>query len=1186
MRIFKPKAHLKSMSLVAMLCFIAALMNAQSSYRYAANWEKQTNSGQQYQQPDTKNDKLVTVLKELNKVKGVYFMFSSNLGDKTVNKVDDLSSKVETILGKILLNTGLTYKKINANTFVILTTTSAEKGSMSDGEIVYSNMITIEPIVDRPDNELTLPANTITGKVSDNAGTPLANVSVTVKGKSTGTSTDSRGMFSISADKGDILVFTSIGFEAHEVKIGNSDYVEVTLSASLTQMSEVVVTALGIGRQKKSLTYSVQTVDNSSLNTVKDANLVNNLTGRVAGVDIARSSSGIGGSVRVVIRGNKSTRDNQPLYVIDGIPMENSSPGQPGSTFGFGAVGNGGSDGGDGISNMNPADIQSITVLKGASAAALYGSSASNGVIVITTKKGTAGATRVNVSSDITFDKPVYLPPLQFKYGQTVRPSEGNPGSEDSWGGVVNAPDHVKSYFQTGITTFNNISISGGTDKSQTYFSYSYTDNKGVVPGATFNKHNINLHQTTDFFNGRLKADVNVMYIHELAHNRPTTGLNNSPLHGVYQFPRGLDFNKYKENYSVYSSARNMQSQNWWNMNYDSSVIYPGNFAGGGIAETQNPYWLMKRNSSDNIVDRVITNISLRYKINDWLDLQARGNIDKSLNDLNYNSYATTSLKQSGANGGYDFGRFINTQLYGDLILNATRKLSTDLSLQATLGTSINDSRGIYSQFSTDENGDGLRFANVFTLANILPSNYNVSDGSGHSQQQAVFATTQFNFRDYLYLDLTGRNDWSSAFAFTPVEKKGYFYYSAGLTGVLSDILKMPRAISYSKVRLSYAKVGNSVPSYRTNPPAYYINNQTGSYPNTSGPKPGTYLKPEDNRSFEVGTEWSFANNRVGFDFTYYINNNFRQYIAIPVSGSSTGNLSTWYLNSGNIKNNGVELSVFATPVHTPSMSWTSTVNFASNKNKIVQISDAALGVSQKYVVLTGLSNNMYGSYITEGGSWGDIYGYFFKRDASGAIVVDDDNVPIKGEEPNSVLGSPSVKKLGNPNPDFTLGWNNSITYKNLKINFLFDGRFGGEVMAFSSAVLDQLGVTKATADARDGGGVKIAAVHEDGTKLASLDPKSFYTAVGGRDGISEYYMYDATNIRLRELSVGYSIPVTAKWVKNFTVSLISRNLFFVTRKAPYDPETTMATDNGLQGVDVFGSPNTRSIGLSVKLGF
>lgn len=331
--------------------------------------------------------------------------------------------------------------------------------------------------------------STISGTVSSPQGA-LANVSVLVKGSANGTSSNRQGRYTISAKRGDILVFSSVGYQSQEIEVGNTDNINVSLVEASGQLSEVVVTALGINRQKKSLTYSVQTVDNSDLNTVKDANLVNNLTGRVAGVDIARSSSGIGGSVRVVIRGNKSTRDNQPLYVIDGIPMSNSSPGQPGSTFGFGAVGNGGTDGGDGISNMNPEDIQSITVLKGASAAALYGSQASNGVIVITTKKGAAGATRVNVSSDITFDKAAYLPPLQFKYGQSVRPSEGNPGSEDSWGGVVNAPDHVKSYFQTGITTFNNVSLSGGSDKSQTYFSYSFTDNKGIVPGATFNKHN------------------------------------------------------------------------------------------------------------------------------------------------------------------------------------------------------------------------------------------------------------------------------------------------------------------------------------------------------------------------------------------------------------------------------------------------------------------------------------------------------------------------------------------------------------------------------------------------------------------------------------------------------------------------------------------------------------------------
>jgi TonB-linked SusC/RagA family outer membrane protein len=1026
---------------------------------------------------------------------------------------------------------------------------------------------------------------TVHGTVRSSQGV-IGDASVLVKGTANGTNTNNKGIFSLSANKGDVLVFSSVGYESQEVIIENSNNISVSLVETSGQMTEVVVTALGIRRQKKSLTYSVQTVDNSALNNVKDANLVNNLTGRVAGVNISRSSSGIGGSVRVVIRGNKSTRDNQPLYVIDGVPMSNSNPGQPGSIWGYGTVGSAGIDGGDGISNLNPEDIQDITVLKGASASALYGSQAANGVIIINTKKGKVGATRINVSSDLTFDKPIFTQPLQFKYGQTATPSAGNPGSEDSWGGVVNAPDHVTPFFQTGITSFNTVSLTGGTEKSQSYFSYSYTDNRGIIPTSSLKKNNITFHQTTDFFNGRLKADLNVMYIHENSHNRPVSGLYNNALSGLYGFPRGLNFDKFKNDYKVYSSVRNMDVQNWWNANYDSSVVYPGNFTGGGQGNQQNPYWLLKRNFSNNIVDRLYTNFSLKFKINDWLNLQARGNIDKSINDINYNSFATTSVTLTGKNGGFDFLRNINTQFYGDFILNADRKLSKDLGLQATIGSSIKDGQGLSNQFGTLAGGDGLRFANVFNLVNILPTALSVNEGRGHDQMQAIFGTAQLNLRDYLFLDLTGRNDWSSSFAFTPVEKKGYFYYSAGLTGVFSDMFTMPEAITYSKVRVSYAKVGNDVPSYATNPVAYYIDNQQGSRANTKGPKPGTYLKPEDNRSFEAGTEWNFVNSRFGFDFTYYINNNFRQYIEIPVSAGSTGNLSTWYLNSGNIKNNGVELSVFATPVKTQRLNWTTTINYAVNKNRVVKIADAGLGVTQKYFVLSDIGDNMFSSYINEGGSWGDIYGHFFSRDANGAIIVDASGAPEKGNDANSEVGNANLKLLGNPNPKFTLGWSNSLTLKNLKINFLFDGRFGGKVMSTTSAVLDIDGVSKASADARDAGGVNINAVHEDGSKVSSIDPKIFYTAVGGRAGIGEYYMYDATNIRLRELSIGYSIPVTARWMKNFTVSLIGRNLFFVTKKAPFDPETSMSTSNALQGIETFGNPATRSMGVSVKLGF
>lgn len=1151
---------------------------AQNSYTFN---DVKINNNKTKVKPEDKALKslLLDQLKELNKVKGVYFMFSDQkLSNKVVNRIGDMNENTESILEKMLQNTGLTYKKINNSTFVILTVKEFGKSINTLHNISFTDF---NPLVES--EPAMVPEDIINGKVTGKNGLPIAGASVSVRGKTRGTSTNNNGLFSIEANKGDVLVITSIGYQLREFTVGDDNNVSIELTEETTQLNTVVVTALGIERQKKSLSYATQTVSNSELTDVKDANLVNNLTGRVAGVNISRSSSGIGGSVRVVIRGNKSTRENQPLYVIDGVPMSNPNPAQPADEWGQ-ALGFVGLDAGDGISNLNPDDIQDITVLKGASAAALYGSQAANGVILITTKKGKSGTTRLNFSSELTFDKPMYKQPLQFKYGQTTAPLAGDPGSRDSWGTPVNAPDHVDPFFRTGVTSFNSVSLAGGTEKSQTYFSYSYTDNKGMMPTSALKKHNINIHQTTDFFNGRLKADANALYIHEDSHNRPVSGLYDNPLSGLYEFPRGLNFDKYK-NFETFSTSRNTNVQNWWDANYDSSQIYPGKYTGTEVE--QNPYWLLNRNTSNNVVDRIYTNLSLKFKVNDWLSLQARGNIDKSVNDINVNSFATTSIVLTANNGSYTYLRAVNTQLYGDLLLTGTKKLSENFDLNATIGTSINDGKLDQNNFGTKNSGDGLRFANVFTLANILPAAITVTSTFLHKQVQAAFATAQLNWRDYLYLDVTARNDWSSTFAYTPVEKKGYFYYSGGLTAVLSDMFKMGNPISFSKVRISYARVGNDVPAYSTNPVAYTIDNQNGSVANTKGPKPGTYLKPEDNRSFEVGTEWRFLSDRLGFDFTYYINNNFRQYIEIPVTGGSTGNLSTWYLNAGNIRNNGVELSVFAIPVQSNLVNWTTNINYSMNRNKVLNVADPALGVSQDYFTLTGIGNLLYASYIKQGGSWGDIYGHFFKRVAGGAIVVDDNGVPKRGSDSTASVGDPSLKFLGNPNPKYTIGWSNSISIKNVTINFLFDGRFGGKVMSMTQAVLDGLGDSKVTGDARDAGGVKINAVKEDGSKYdAAIDPKKFYQGVGGLAGIGEYYMYDATNIRLREVSIGYKVPLKSGVVNNLTVSLIGRNLFFVTKKAPFDPETSMATNNGLQGIETFSMPSARSMGVSVKLGF
>lgn len=1170
-----------------LFCFVAA--RSQSAYAYTGKSIRAVDQKDRIEDNE-KKEFLFTALKELNRTRGAYFLFSEqSLGTKMVNTPTGNETSIEKALDHMLKNSGLKFRKINEKTYVIL----AKDGVSSTIEarpVNFSQSMTIEPVADNVTTVIV--ADLISGKITAADGTPIAGVSVAVKGTRKGTATNAAGEFTIDAKKGDVLVVSYIGYQTQEVTVSDATTLSITLQVATSQLNEVVVTALGIQRQAKSLTYSVQKVGNEQLTTVKDASFVNSLTGKVAGVTITKSSSGIGGSTRVILRGNKSTRNNQPLYVVDGVPLTNFSPAQPGDEFGQSGIGYIGLDGGDGISNLNPEDIESLSVLKGASAAALYGSAASNGVILVTTKKGRAGKTRVDVSSALTFDGRMYKTPLQFKYGQTSGPSKNNPGTLDSWGSAVNAPNHVDPFFQTGVTNFNSLSLSGGTDKSQNYLSYSFTDNKGIVPTVSLEKHNFSFRQTTKFFDDRLTTDVNILFVNQKSHNRPPSGYYDNPLTGLYLFPRGLDFNKYKQ-FEVFSPIRNTNIQNWWDQNYDSASIYGNNaYNSSNSALEQNPYWLLNRTVSNNTLNRVYSNITLSYKINDWINLQLRGNIDKSYNDIDLRSYATTSTVLTANNGGYGLLQATNTQLYGDALLTGNRKLTQDLGLNMTLGTSINDNKLDQSAFGTKNTGDGLRFANQFSLQNILPAGYTVTQTFTHKQVQAAFATAQLNWKDFLYLDLSARNDWSSSMSFTPVAGRGFFYYSGGLTAVLSDMIHMAEPISFSKFRISYAKVGNDVDAYKTNPPLATIDNQNGSVTNIKGPKPGTYLKPEDNRSFEVGTEWRFLNNRVGFDITYYLNNNYRQYVEIPASAgsqaSSTGqSFTTWYLNTGNIRNQGIELSVSGTPIKQKNLTWTTTINYAYNKNRIVSISDAGAGINQKYQPLTQLGNLMYASYIREGGSWGDIYGKFFKRDASGAIVVDDSGKPIAGSDSTKAVGDDRVKKLGNPQPNFTLGWSNTINLNKFTIGFLFDGRFGGKVMSVTQSVLDANGDSKASADARDAGGVSINAVKQDGTKPSGkLDPMTFYQAVGGQAGIGEYYMYSATAVRLREASLTYNVPVKARWVRSMSVAVIGKNLFFVSKKAPFDPEVSQATSNFLQGVETFGIPSTRSIGATVKFGF
>ena len=1145
------------------MCFSVGVSQAYSQNYYALNTRQVSKPvAKNYLQTDEKNEKnkLINVLKELNKIKGVYFMFSDQtLSTRVVNPVTDMQENVELILDKMLKNTGLTFKKINAKTFVILSVKEAEKNKNVEG-LGYSQVV---PALNDMAGKGVALEDIVTGKITDKNGNPLSGVSVTVKGKNKGTSTNINGQFSIEAKKGEVLIFSSIGYEMQMVTVENENNFAIQLVEKNNQLNEVVVTALGIQRKAKSLTYSTQKVSNSELTTVKDANVINNINGRIAGVTVNKSASGAGGSARVILRGQKSTRENQPLYVIDGVPMSNYSPAQPTDVWGQASgSGSGGRDGGDGISNINPDDIETISVLKGAAASALYGSQGNNGVILITTKKGKSGLVKVDFSSSLTADKAAYIPKLQWDYMQ------GNAGAASagsfSWGAAGSSPDHVKPFFRTGSTWINSLSVSGGTDKAQTYFSYSNTNSNGILPTNTFDRHNFSVRETMKMLDDKLTLDANVIVASQKVHNRATSGLYYNPLTGLYIMPRGLDFNKFKTNFEYFSPTRNVNLQNWWNINADAGLT--------GDDNQQNPYWVLNRNQTDDKLFRVFGSLVLKYKLTKDLSIQARGNVDKSNTNYELKAYAGTQGTLADANGRYTSDKQDNTQLYGDLIATYNKQITNKIGVVASVGSSIQDLHTGYQSFF-DSKGGGLTFANQFSVGNmnLTPGNGSTYFQAGNRKQlQSIFASVNFNLDNKYFVDLTARNDWSSALAFTP--KNNYFYPSVGANAILSDIFKLPAAVSFAKLRAAYAQVGSDVAIYSTNPLNLIKNGQLVS--NDKGPLPGTYLKPELSTSTEIGTEWHFLNNRIGFDVTWYKSNTKNQYFELTSTSLGTG-LSTFYLNAGNIQNSGIEATVDYNSAINKNIKWSSSLNITANRNKIVELA-SQIPPNVNYKITDGGVNN-YNLVVRKGGSFGDITGMQFLRDAAGNIVVD------------VATGAPQAGTfgvVGNPNPKLVLGWSNTFTLKgNLSVSFLVNGRFGGKVMSITQAVLDQYGVSKISADARRNGGVDIAASKVGGGAYGGKIPAEvFYTTVGGRAGITEYYMYDATNVRLQELAIGYGLKVRSRIIKDLHISLVGKNLFFFSKKAPFDPETSMSTGNGLQGIDVFGLPSVRSFGVNLKM--
>lgn len=984
-------------------------------------------------------------------------------------------------------------------------------------------------------------AFTIKGIVKDVNGEALIGVNIRVKGTTVGSITGLDGDFQLNVKKGDILIISYTGYATQEITIKNATALNITLTEDLKVLDEVVVTALGIKKETKALTYNVQELKPADMFAAKDANLMNSLAGKVAGVTINSSSSGVGGGARVVMRGTKSiSGNNNALYVVDGIPLPQLSSEQPSDMY------TGMGQSGDGISMINPEDIETMSVLSGAAAAALYGSDAANGVVMITTKKGKAGKVAVSVSNNTTFSSPFVMPEFQNTYGSEV-------GEFSSWGERLSAPVNYDptDFFQTGYNVSNSISISTGTEKNQSYISFSSVNARGLIHNNNMNRYNFSFRNSADLLKDRLHLDFSFMYMNVGEQNMLAQGQYFNPLVPIYLFPRGDNMAKY-EAYERYDSSRNFKTQ-YWPYGEQGMMM-------------QNPYWITERNMFNNDKNRYLVGLGAKFDITDWMNISARLKYDGSdeVRTKKYSASTSTLFTGGSDTGAYYKSDVKTTQWYADAMLNINKYIG-DFSVTAALGVSLRD---VHYDFS-DVGGPLASVPNAFTFSNLKLSGIRVQQNGYHDQTQAVFATGQLGYKSMVYLDVTGRIDWVSALAGT--DTPCVPYPSVGLSGILTEIFPIKSdVLSFLKVRASYSEVGNAPMRYV---PMYTYKIQNG-YPQTTTYMTSKDLKPERTKSYELGMNAKLFENKVNIDLTLYKSSTYNQLFNPSLSAGSGYN--SYYVNAGRIDNKGIELSVgLNQPLGT--VNWTSNLTYSINRNKIKQLLPPTETPSGTIVSMSEMNmggTDGYRMVLKEGAQMGDIYVNTLRTDEHGYIAVNVTNQTVTADPDNFV-------RAGNANPDYTIGWRNNFEWKGLSLGFFINGRFGGIGVSSTQAKLDYFGVSKASAEARDRGGAIVNG------KL--IPAKEYYQVVGGgNSGIGSMYVYDATNIRLAELSLGYQIPVNkwVKWIKGANVSLVGRNLIMFYNKAPYDPELTASTGTYFQGIDYFMQPSTRNIGFSVKLDF
>lgn len=1077
----------------------------------------------------------------------------------------------------------------------------------------------------------------VKGAVLDTNGEPVFGAIVFVVGTTNSCQVDFDGNYKLDlVRKGATIRAQMMGYNTVDL-VWNGGDLNFTLTEETSQLDELVVTAMGIMRKEKSLTYATQQIKAADLLQVQDVNLVNSLEGKISGITLTQSAGGAGGATKITLRGNKSIMgDNAPLIVVDGIPMTNSIRGQKiaDDLFGSEAM----AEGSDPLSMINPDDIESMNILKGANAAALYGSRAANGVVMITTKKGKEGKMEVTFNSNTTFETPMLTPDIQNLYGGArynkdtgafIRMGIGSWGDRLAGGGshviqMANslnysedgmrdvylrgtASDDIDDFFSTGITTNNSVSVSGGTEKIQTYLSYSNSYAKGMIETNKYNRHTFAFRQTYKLWD-RLTINVSANYMQTKTNNRVGGGRLFNPIYDLYTANRDIDMDYYKNNYQIDNGSWKSSADK------DQYVDQKGNTISGTYALlkgpqqhwahqsplSNNPYWLMNRLFSENKEDRFFGSFQANLKIIEGLHLQARVSLDHSKYYGEGGRYATTmSTVDMIRYGVYNMDNNRTNEIYTDYLLSYNKQLNDDWNISASIGyvghTIEGTNISYYDDATTNyvNNGPNGVKNEIPTSVNIFyPQGHDASHSKSKSSNwdQAALVTAQVGWKDKIFVDASYRQDWYRPFRqFKHLgTDESYGYFGFGANAVLDELFKLPKWISYAKYRLSYSEVGNSIPNAVFG--STFMNLITGAV--AANGYASFRPVPEKTKSFETGLEMQFFNDCLNLDITYYNSAMHNSYLT---AGLLSG--KTLPVNSGVVRNQGVEVTVGYDWAINKDWRWKTSANFSYNHNKIEEIyNDPKTGESA--MLTNKIAEGQIQILYKKDGKYGDMFIKDLVRHDADVFDATGNLVNKKGDIKLTSSGTVQEtltydKYIGNMNSKVQLSWSNTITYKNFSLYFLINGRIGGKVVSLTERYLDRFGVSARTGEARN---------YAENWVNPETGAKGLYASDGslgmfineGRDVVSiqkyyenasmENYVYDATNFRLRELSLGYTFRNLFGEYKNLSLSFVCRNLFFIYKDSPVDPDLSLATGNSSSAFDMFNMPSARSFGFNLKL--